>query len=176
MPSFGAGNDRRLPVGLAPIGSQPMAPADRQALEEPARLSSLVTTTGDVNCRALLANIAAPSTAVMTFSKKVLYLSRCASPSFRQLSTLPPDLPDCAYFCLDDREIVKRVKTWLRDGVCFPRWSRTARQNCCGWFLPLIERKRQPQAPVERLSTLRRVDRLRDLARGVTTPHSDVWC
>ena len=85
----------------------------------------------------------------------------------------PKDLPDCAYFlCMDCRDQVKQVKSWLPDTVAIfhvghERHGKTAAAG----FLPLVEaQSANRKRLLKRLSTLRRVDKLMDMVRGAELP------
>lgn len=85
----------------------------------------------------------------------------------------PSDLPDCPYFiCIDNDKLARAVREWLPStlAVFHLATERRGKTSAAG-FLSLVEPQSQSRRRLlNRLQTLRRVDRVMQLARGAELP------
>ena len=85
----------------------------------------------------------------------------------------PEDLPEAAYFiCVDKDPIARTVRDWLPDTVAVFHLGheRKGKTAALGFLSLAMPQSQNRQQLLRRLSTLRRVDRLRDLARNAELP------
>ena len=88
-------------------------------------------------------------------------------------TTPPPDLPDSAYFlCVDKEEVAKRIRDWLPNTLAVFHLATERRgKNSAPGFLNFTAPQSQIRRRLlRRLSTIRRVDSLLQVARGATYP------
>lgn len=85
----------------------------------------------------------------------------------------PPDLPDSAYFlCVDQESVAKRIREWLPDTLAIFHLATERRgKNSAPGFLAFTAPQSQfRRRLLKRLSSIRRVDTLLQMARGAQLP------